>query len=83
MTRRHFIKLAKIVARFKGRMTEGARWDLADDIGDVCRESNYNFDRSRFRDACGVKDRRPNRRRAEVRDAGRRIHPGPILRVAL
>ena len=48
LTRKHFKELASILEEHK------ANGVLIRDIADFCYQSNSNFDRARFYDACGL-----------------------------
>ena len=48
LTRKHFKELARILEEHKA---DGV---LIRDIADFCYQSNSNFDRARFYDACGL-----------------------------
>lgn len=51
MSRKHFIKIAKIIARVEDIRV---REYLASEFCDLCRAENPNFDKLRFLRACGV-----------------------------
>ena len=53
MTKKHFIKLAKIFAKYNLDYNAGQGKDILWDIINLCEE-NSNFDRERFLKACGV-----------------------------
>jgi hypothetical protein len=52
MSKKHFIALAKALAAHRNEISDNAFKSLVDDIADVCRQTNSNFDRQRFIDAC-------------------------------
>ncbi len=52
MSKKHFVALAKALAAHRAEISDNAFKSLVDDIADVCRATNANFDRQRFVDAC-------------------------------
>lgn len=55
MTKKHFIKIARVIEKYAGLTPE--RGDiklLAEDLADIFKEENPAFDRQRFLDACGL-----------------------------
>ena len=53
MTKKHFIKLAKIFSKYALQNNVMAR-EIFADIVELCKEENSNFDENRFLKACGV-----------------------------
>jgi hypothetical protein len=59
MTRKHFQALADLVdyARNEDMFADAeTAKDFANDLADLCRGFNNNFNRERFLEACGVQD---------------------------
>lgn len=54
MTQKHFIALAALVASVKEQGGSIGYEKLANDLADICAESNERFDRTRFLAACGA-----------------------------
>lgn len=53
MTKKHFIKLAKIFLKHNASAS-GNILNLLYDVMKLCEEENPNFDQERFLKACGV-----------------------------
>jgi hypothetical protein len=54
MSKKHFIKLAKIFAKYNLDFNAGQGKEILWDIVQLCQEENPNFDQERFLKACGV-----------------------------
>jgi hypothetical protein len=56
MTKKHFIKLAKIFAKYNLEVLEGrtVSHEILKDIVELCKTENVNFDEERFLKACGI-----------------------------
>ena len=52
MTKKHFIKLAHVLAQNKSSIHEDSYDSLVSDIADFCEEENKNFNRKMFIIAC-------------------------------
>ena len=50
MSKKHFIKLAKIFSKYN---LETQSRDILNDIIELCESENPNFDKGRFLKACG------------------------------
>ena len=55
MSKKHFIKLAKIFSKYALQNDVMAR-EIFADIVELCQEENPNFDKARFLSACGVNE---------------------------
>lgn len=52
MTKQHFIKLAAALRRSRDALDAAAYIELVENVASVCAETNSQFNRARFRDAC-------------------------------
>jgi hypothetical protein len=53
MSKKHFIKLARIFAKYNLNIHSIGN-EILSDIIELCKEENPNFDENRFLKACGV-----------------------------
>ena len=55
MSKKHFIKLAKIFAKYNlDYMGNTVSHEILKDVCELCQEENPNFDKAQFLKACGV-----------------------------
>ena len=55
MSKKHFIKLAKIFSKYALQNNVMAS-EILKDVCELCKEENPNFDENRFLKACGVNE---------------------------